>query len=224
MAKLIHILAASVGGGLVLGASIRLGEAIGVSAQKRERPEARKPDLTNRLEQKVQTQATRPSGWAPKWQSAFASVTARVDRQQAEMQALRNQITIPAQPRGTATEPALDLHRQISDELDRRLAGLEEKFHLTLEAANRETVEAMVSSIERKLASKIHQLEVEISDQSAAVAALRDCSLQSERSIQRLLTVMERTLSSKGLSVVSGRGQDETDEGGATSVRRPISR
>ena len=34
MAKLIHILAASVGGGLVLGASIRLGEAIGSSTRR----------------------------------------------------------------------------------------------------------------------------------------------------------------------------------------------
>jgi len=212
MAKLIHILAASVGGGLVLGASIRLGEAIGTSARKRERSPALAHRL-NRLEQKI-AKSPAPS---QDWQAVFAGVTARMDRQQSEMQALRQQVSGAMLPKATADNPAKDLRQQVSEEVDRRLAALEEKLHLSMERANRETAGAMVSSIERRLAPQIERLEQEIGDQAAAVAALRDCSLQSERSIQRLLTVMERTLAPKARTE-DGTSQDS----GAETARQEL--
>ena len=226
MAKLIHILAASVGGGLVLGASIRLGEAIGTSGlgnqKKRERqrnreirPEPRDARLTDRLERLEKKIGGSPEPGSPRdWQVALSGVIARMDRQQDEMEAIQDRLN--NQPTGSVSSAAnTELHRQIKEEIDRRLADVEAKLQLRLEAANGDAVSAMAASIEDRLAPRIERMESEISHQSAAVAELRDCSLQSERSIQRLLTVLERTLGPKGragetgsgLSVMTGRGQ-----------------
>jgi hypothetical protein len=206
MAKLIHILAASVGSGLVLGATIRMGEALG-SPRKRRGSEA------------------------PEWQSALADVVARMDRQQTEVETIRHQVSRAVNALdsvGVAAEDLRnDLQRQLSEDLDRRLAAVEEKLHLSLKASNRETVNAMVASIESRVAPRISRLESDVTVQSAALAELRDCAQQSERSMQRLVTVLERVISGKPaeqespkLSVVANRGQEE-QSGGSGTIRRP---
>jgi hypothetical protein len=90
-----------------------------------------------------------------------------------------------------------EIHRELSGELDRRLAAVEETLQRSLNASNREAVEAMVSSIEKRLAPRIERLESQVSGQSASVAELRECALQSERSIVRLLTALEKTMAAK---------------------------
>ena len=210
MAKFIHILAASVGSGLVLGASIRLAETLGSPS--------RKPQESA----------------APDWQAALAGVVARVDRQQTEVETIRHQVSRAVNALDSvgvaAADLRADLQRQLSEDLDQRLAAVEEKLHLSLKASSRETVNAMVASIESRVAPRISRLESDVTVQSAALAELRDCAQQSERSMQRLVTVMERVISGRAaeqgapespkLSVVTGRGQDEQG-GGNGSVRRP---
>jgi len=184
MAKLIHILAVSVGSGLMLGAGIRLGEALGSPS--------RKPR----------------EAVAPDWQSALADVVARVDRQQTEVESIRHQVSRAVNALdsvGVAAEDLRgDLQRQLSEDLDRRLAAVEEKLHLSLKASNRETVNAMVASIESRVAPRISRLESDVNVQSTALAELRDCAQQSERSMQRLVTVLERVVSGKTASEQNG--------------------
>src|SRR5450432_3717392 len=117
MAKLLHLLAASVGGGIVLGASIRLGEAIGSSARRGDprrlavvpprEPATRveRPDVSDRLERlenkvlQLQTlQTAAPSAeHAPEWRAVLADVVERIDRQQTEMEDMRHQVSKAAQ-------------------------------------------------------------------------------------------------------------------------------
>jgi len=195
MAKLIHILAASVGSGLVLGASIRLGEALGSSQRKRREVAA------------------------PDWQSALADVVARVDRQQHEVETIRHQVSRAVNALdsvGVAAEDLRnDLHRQLSEDLDRRLAAVEEKLQLSLKTSNRETVNAMVASIETRVAPRISRLESDVTVQSAALGELRDCAQQSERSMQRLVTVLERVISGKpgAGGAASGQGTPGPEQG-----------
>jgi chromosome segregation ATPase len=221
MAKLIHILAASVGSGLVLGAGIRLAETIGSSSRQPRKPAA------------------------PEWQSALADVVARVDRQQTEVETIRHQVSRAVNALDSVSLAAedlrSDLQRQLNEDLDRRLAAVEEKLHVSLKASNRETVNAMVASIETRVAPRISRLESDVTVQSTALAELRDCAQQSERSMQRLVSVLERVVNPKPpeqgtapmgtapvgtpsespkLSVVTGRGQEEQGGGGGT-IRRP---
>ncbi|HVY92370.1 MAG TPA: hypothetical protein VHA14_06470 [Bryobacteraceae bacterium] len=219
MAKLLHILAASVGGGLVLGAGIRLGEAICASAENaggrrrgREGERDEEPaqrldrdpliDRLDRIEREVLA-GRRDSGMA---QSAsldpsLAGVVERMDRQQREMEAMRRQISEATQALDSAgigrRDLRSELHRELTGELDRRLAAVEESLHRSLDASNRETVETMVSTIEKRLAPRIARIESEINGQAASVAELREYALQSERSILRLLTALEKTVGVK---------------------------
>ena len=239
MAKFFQILAASVGSGLVLGASIRLGEALGdrlktaeltadaepAAAPRKSVPVA--PAVMSRLdrvEEKL-AEARRASQRAgePEWKAALAGVVARVDRQQTEMETIRRQVTRAANGMESADELAErlrgDLHRQLSEDLDRRLDAVEAGFQANMEAAQKKTAEAMLNSVETRVALRISRLENDIASQTAAVAELRECALQSERSIQRLVGVLERVISpggtsgaespkaeGSGLAVVSGRG------------------
>ena len=239
MAKLINILAASVGGGLVLGASIRLGEAIGSSARaSREHRLKRISHLeregvamsgdaartsacatssgTNavnsrldRLEEKLSQAANprqTPVRQEPEWQTILSGVVARIDRQQQDLETIRRQMSGTTRALDSVGEIAggvrNDIHRQLREELDRRLTAVEENLHLSIktsiEASQREAAGAMVASIEARVAPRISRLEKDVDNQSAAMAELRDCSLQSERSIQRLLAVLERAMGQKG--------------------------
>ena len=283
MAKLINILAASVGGGLVLGASIRLGEALGRGERNTADPGAvgprlrrpvaepgvrgtgpapnaevlparlERPSLLNRarpgrtiepgavaetldaaghaapaLDEKPASdgsETSMPAGW----EGALAGVVARIDQQQADVEAIRNQMSGATYAlesvAGVAAELRGDLSRQLGEDLDQRLAIVEEKLRLSLktslETSQEETVHAMLSSIETRLAPRVNRLEKDVAVQTAALTELRECSMQSERSIQRLVGVLERVMTPRAgqneapsddprkLAVVPSRGQDE---------------
>jgi hypothetical protein len=138
-----------------------------------------------------------------------------------------------------------DVHRQLRKELDQRLSAVEASLHLKVETAHEETVNAMVASIEARVTPRISRLESDVNNQSAAMTELRDCSLQSERSIQRLLGILERVVTPKTspadataekrpasepasqpdaskLTIMTSREPDEADSG-STMVRRPAS-
>jgi hypothetical protein len=235
MAKFFSILAASVGSGLVLGASIRLGEALG-SKLKAGLPEPAgngpqpvpasppaerryanpvSPALISRLdhlEEKMSRAFTRfdePAGanpelqtpglHTPELQAIVAGVVARMDRQQADVDAIRQQVSKATRMLDSVGETAnhlrSDLQKELNRSLDERLAAAEARVHLRMEAAQSETLDAMVNAMENRVTPRIVRMESEIAGQTAAVAELRECALQSERSIQRLLGVLERITS-----------------------------
>jgi hypothetical protein len=214
MAKFLHILAASVGGGLVLGAGMRLGEAIYTSGKNSGEREKR-GEVPERVEREVlgggsESVTAQPAGL----DAALSGVVERMDRQQREMEAMRRQISDATRALDSAGVGRRDLrgelHRELAGELDRRLAGVEESLHRSLSASNRETVEAKVSTIEQRLAPRVARLESEVSGQSASVAELREYALQNERSILRLLTALEKTMGAK---------QEDTDSPRLSVVR-----
>src|SRR3569623_586711 len=202
MAKFLQILAASVGGGLVLGAGIRLGEAIYASGENKGAPRRHEiegaGELTGRLDRlERETPGERPESGVD---AALAGVVERMDRQQRELETMRRQIsdaTRALDSAGMERDLRGELRRELTGELDRRLAAVEESLHRSLDASNREAVESLVSTIEKRLAPRIARLETELSGQSASVAELREYAVQSERSILRLLTALEKTMGTK---------------------------
>ena len=226
MAKLINILAASIGGGLVLGASIRLGEAIGSRAarqadedQPARTPEQNQPAHSARTEQnklgdllvarldRMEGRLSRIS--EPKaqptpveWQKILAGMGARIDLQQAEVESIRQQMTRATRGFESAGDLAGNLrdemHRRLSQDLDQRVAAVEEKLQRSMEAAHRETVEAVATVLETRVTPRISRLENDVTGQTAAVTELQECSLKTERSIQRLLVALERVIDGPG--------------------------
>lgn len=226
MAKFFSILAASVGSGLVLGASIRLGEALGSKLQaglpesagngppsplaegRHSNPVS--PALISRLdhlEDKMSRAFSRfdePAGvnpelQIPELQTIVTDMVARMDRQQADVDAIRQQVSKATRMLDSVGETAShlrsDLQKELNRNLDERLAAAEARVHLRMEAAQVETLDAMVNAMENRVTPRIVRMESEIAGQTAAVAELRECALQSERSIQRLLGVLERIAS-----------------------------
>ena len=277
MAKLFSILAASVGGGLILGASIRLGEAIGSSAigpasrqpangtAGRESANGHAPGhqpvkgaspvtvahphvsdpldplITARLERLEERLARVNSGVAvaaakaapppEDWQAALSGVVERMDRQQSEVETMRYQVTKATRAMDSMSAMAEnlrgELQRAIGQDLDQRLTAIEESLQVSMEAANRETVDAMVASIEARVAPRISRLEADLAGQSSAVAELRECALQSERSIQRLLGVLEIVMNppfgaNENRKAAGSRGPDAA-AGGSGELRRASS-
>jgi chromosome segregation ATPase len=200
MAKFLHILAASVGGGLVLGAGIRLGEAICGSGENKSGRGGREVEaggeLTRRLD-RIEREVLVGRQESSEADPALAGVVERMDRQQREMEAMRRQISNATRAFDSAGTGPSDLRRELTGELDKRLAVVEESLRRSLDASNREAVESMVSTLEKRLAPRISRIESELSGQSASVAELREYALQSERSILRLLTALEKTMGTK---------------------------
>jgi hypothetical protein len=232
MAKFFNILAASVGSGLVLGASIRLGEALGTRLKatlpalagngaqplRPSPPPDRRygnpvpPVLISRLDHledkmsRAFSQFDEPSGVnpgaappTPEWKTIVAGVVARMDRQQSDVDSIRQQVSRATRALDSVGDIAnhlrSDLQKEMSRDLDERLAAVEARVQLRLEAAHGETLDAMVSAMENRVTPRIIRMEGEIAGQTAAVSELRECALQSERSIQRLLGVLERITS-----------------------------
>ena len=220
----------------MLGASIRLGEALGSRLKAglpepagngpqplRPSPPAERlysdpvsPALISRLDQleekmsRAFSQLGEPSPAAaapapewqtpewqtPEWQSIVAGVVARMDRQQSDVDSIRQQVSKATRALDSLGDIANhlrgDLQKELSRNLDERLAVVEARVHLRMEAAQGETLDAMVSAMENRVTPRIVRMESEIAGQTAAVSELRECALQSERSIQRLLGVLER--------------------------------
>lgn len=241
MAKFFNILAASVGSGLVLGASIRLGEALG-SKLKAGMPEPAgtgpqplrpsPPALLSRLdrlEDKMSRAFSRFDGPAgvnpvpapelqtPELQTIVAGVVARMDRQQSDVDSIRQQVSKATRTLDSlgdiASHLRSDLQNELSRNLDERLAAVEARVHLMMEAAHGETLDAMVIAMENRVTPRIVRMESEIAGQTAAVSELRECALKNERSIQRLLGVLERIMSPA--QTPSGQGGREAAPAGA---------
>ncbi len=132
------------------------------------------------------------------WQEMLTGMVDRIERQQGDLEAIRDQVASATRTVVSAGDIASSLRgelgRQIGDDLDRRLTQVEAKLHESMEAALSETVDAMVNSIETRVAPRITRLEKDVAGQNSALAELRDCSVQSDRSIQRLVAVMERVM------------------------------
>jgi hypothetical protein len=219
MAKFFNILAASVGSGIVLGASIRLGEALGgkLKAGLAEPNGSGPPPVhsnpaspaflrrLDHLEKKMSRALSRfdapvaaSAVPVPDLQTIVANVVARMDRQQSDVDAIRRQVSKAERALDSVGEMAnhlrTDLQNELSRSLDERLAAVEARVHLRMEGAHGQTLDAMVSAMESKVTPRIVRMESDIARQSAAVSELRECALQSERSIQRLLGVLERVV------------------------------
>jgi uncharacterized coiled-coil protein SlyX len=206
MARLIKILAAAVGGGLILGAGIRFMEAMVRSAGD---APATPPDrlltrldlLENRLvhiERGTSGHATPFAAGAASdgGQVDFTALRSRLDSQQAEVEAIRARISTAetgfGDLGGNGERFRAELRQWMDESVNRRIAAIEEKLRTDIETSQIGTLDAFVDSVQQKVIQRISRLEDEVAGQSAAMSELRECSLQTERSMQKLLEGIDR--------------------------------
>ena len=185
MAKLIKILAASVGGGLVLGAGIRLGEAIATfvgSEQDTDSP-SHSPKLARRLgELEIRLQTLEAESGIVAQSEAISAVRAQIKAENLQAEALS----------ATSLRLRGELQGWLEESVATHLAEVEARQRAESERGQKQMLDVFVENIQSRVIRRISQLEEEVAGQSAAMSELRECSLRTERSIQKLLGGLDR--------------------------------
>ncbi len=192
MAKFINILAASVGGGILLGAGIRLGEAIvgrdpaaTRDSETGDRLQTRLGALEDRL---VNLEAVSPVNGAAspgdRQTGVFAAIRSELVREDERVAALSQ---IGAQLR-------VELKGWLEQSVGSRMADVEANLKAESEDARRQMLDAFAEGVQTRVTHRISRLEEEVAGQSAAMVELRDCSLRTEQSLQKLLGGLDRLL------------------------------
>jgi uncharacterized coiled-coil protein SlyX len=188
VAKLINILAASVGGGFVLGAGIRLGETLagrdspqqpdyetgGILAPRRGATEARP----------IHVEGERRSTT----EEEIAGIPSSVDKPETEIEAKM----------GGLGETSLRLRTELQSWIEKRvatrMADLESRLKAETERTQKQMLDALVDGVQARVMRRIGKLEEELASQSAAVTELRECSIRTEQSMQKLLGGLDRLI------------------------------
>lgn len=199
MAKFINILAASVGGGILLGAGIRLCEAIvGRDSEARDGMDVRLGALEDRLvnleaAKPVASDVSRPTG-----SGADTRTDREGERQAAAVAAIRSELGKEDERLSSLNQVGAQLRVELKGWLEQsvgsRMADVEAKLRAESDEARRQMLDAFAESVQTRVTHRISRLEEEVAGQSAAMAELRDCSLRTEQSLQKLLAGLDRLL------------------------------
>jgi hypothetical protein len=177
MAKLIDILVASFGGGLLLGAGIRLGEAL----------------------------ATRESGGAPEYTSRLsdleARMAARAQEQAAEVSAIRSKLAAGSRQIEALGALGVRLRSELPEWIEKSVARRIEEAEAALRAESgrgrKEALDAVVDGAQTRVAHRLSRLEEEVSMHAAAMTGLHACSLRTEAGIEKLADSLDRLLAAQ---------------------------
>ena len=199
MARLINILAASVGGGLVLGAGIRVAEAVlarEAEASKGAGWTDRLSDFEQRLGQAETGRQSRRETGDPVHSTGLKLLESRIDLQQREVDSLCSQLAAATSGIGDLSAEHERLRSEVrtwvDTRIDTRITEAEAKLRASIENSQRNTLDAIVDAVQNRVILRISKLENDVAGQSAAMAELRECSLQTERSMQKLLEGIDR--------------------------------
>lgn len=155
MASILKILAASVGGGIALGAGIRLGEAIA-------------------------TQIPVPGG------EAAVKLAERLDSLEQRVGALA--------PQSEPAQVQAELRGWIEETVTGHMTEVEARLKTETARGQKEMLDAFASGVETRVIQRISRLEDEVASQSLAMQELRECSLRTETSVQKLLGGLDRLI------------------------------
>lgn len=215
MAKLINILAVSLGSGLVLGAGIRALESHPrTSEPTSDDPSDRViPAPQKRLIARLDLLEARlanlePRHAAPELVSPLALVSARLDSCEAESGEILSRLSAMEKNVNRAHENNEKLGLEIRDwaasDIRRQILEIEERLARNLDAERRETLQTVVEGVQLRVAERISKLEKEVVGQAAAMVELRECSVKTEQSIQKLLVGIDRLVTSRVETVPDG--------------------
>jgi hypothetical protein len=161
--KLIQLLAVSAGGGLLLGAGLKLGE------RRREG-------------------------------SVVSSEEAdRIDLFLTRLEALERRIDTlqPDRAHHAANGEAAHGHLSQESEIEEQFAAMESRLRRELGLRSEDGIGLVARGIEKRLDERMGPLEAELASQRASVIELREYSLRTERSVQKLLDGVDRLVAAQ---------------------------
>src|SRR5690348_13457333 len=202
MKSVLKTLALSFGGGLAIGAGIRLTQG---PAKTRKEPGVDLDPLLHRLRnvesrivhmeserEEHAAPASPVSAVAAETAAAFETLTAfeaRLATQFASVEQLRGEIRQVDHRLG---ELDSEIPVIIQSTVDLRFREVEKKLQQDFEEAQNRSMEAFVSTLQNKVVERISTLETNLAEQSVAIGKLRDSSLKTDENLQKMLVGIER--------------------------------
>jgi len=207
MAKLIKILAASVGGGIALGACIRLGEAIAglnpsVAPALDKHASEQLLDRIGELENRLRNlESGSPAS------TADSSLESQINAENQRLDALAE----------ATTRLRSDLKEWLEQNISAKITEVEVRLRAESESGRGEMLDALVDGVQTRVAQRISKLEDEVANQSTALTELRNCSLRTEQSVQQLLGGIDRLITRQS----GGNPRGETEKPLETPAKPP---
>lgn len=102
---------------------------------------------------------------------------------------------------GPATEPprnGSNGHGNLEAEIAAQIAAMEQRLRRELSWCNEDGLGSVSKGLERRIEERMAPLEAEIATQHASVEELREYSLRTERSLQKLLEGVDRLVAAQG--------------------------
>ncbi len=197
MKAVLKTLAISFGGGLALGAGIRLTQG---PARSRREPDVDLDPLLSRL-QTVESRIVEmesgahaeptPAGPLPTdvLGKTLMAFEARLAAQVNDVGQLRDDMR-------RVDQCLADLDTQlpvlVQSTVDVRFQQAEQKLRHDFEEAQSRSMTAFVDTLQTKVVERISTLEVNLAEQSQAIGKLRDASVRSDENLQKMLVGIER--------------------------------
>jgi uncharacterized coiled-coil protein SlyX len=194
MKSVLKTLAISFGGGLALGAGMRLAQG---PAKGRSEPPVNLDPLLTRL-QNVESRIVEmeftervasvpaPAVFAEKTLAAFES---RLAAQLTNAEQLRVEIRQVDERLGDLD---VQLPVLIQSTVDVRFREVEQKLQRDFEEAQSRSMAAFVETLQSKVVERISTLETNLAEQSQVIGKLRDASVRSDENLQKMLAGIER--------------------------------
>lgn len=213
--SLLKTLAISFGGGLALGAGLKLGQG---SARERAGAEVdlnplldRLDDVEDRIVKVESTVSSRHSGAAPPastetavdgsvMESVLADQSARLASHAKEMTGLRHEMQAVDMRRadqmaelGRKVEHLeLRLPQIVEANVGLRFDEIERKLQKNFEEAQGRSMDSFVLAIQTKVVQRISTLETSLVEQSQAIGKLREASAKTDENLQKMLAGIEK--------------------------------
>ena len=197
MKSVLKTLAISFGGGLALGAGMRLAQG---PAKERSEPRADLNPLLARLKNVesriVEMESAEhpapvvsvpaPAAFAEKTLAAFES---KLAAQLTDVEQLRVEIRQVDERLGQLD---VQLPVLIQSTVDVRFREVEQHLQRDFEEAQSRSMAAFVDTLQTKVVERISTLETNLAEQSQVIGKLRDASVRSDENLQKMLAGIER--------------------------------
>ena len=135
---------------------------------------------------------------APARSAAASGLKLRLDAQRADAEALRTRLAAAEagihRMGGRGERMRGELEGWINNEIRKQVAAAEGSLTAVVEEAQKETLDAFVESVQRRVIVRISRLEHEMSRQSNVMSELKESAEHTERSMERLLTGLDRLM------------------------------
>src|SRR5713226_2886585 len=197
MKSVLKTLAISFGGGLALGAGMRLAQG---PAKDRSEPRAgldpllaRLKNVESRIVEMESAERVAPVASAPApavfAEKTLAAFESKLAAQLTDVEQLRAEIRRVDERLGDFD---VQLPVLIQSTVDVRFREVEETLQRDFEEAQNRSMAAFVDTLQTKVVERISTLETNLVQQSSAIGKLRDASLRTDENLQKMLVGIEK--------------------------------